>query len=614
LGGYLLYSNLTTSRRRSLPGSYDDLKDAIDQLTSDVRLLARRVERLESAAGGAQSVQASPVKEVPVEPAAVPEKESPWSVGGVAALMSRGAVISLVLLFALVLRTLTDNGTLNMRVGTMLGIGYATFLEGLGWLMYRRKSAFAPIFSISGALLLVAVVLETHASFGSISTLPAYGFLAVAAGGMAIIRRQHTVAIPVSVGTMAVLLAALSLDFPATNYFALSVFLIAVNVMAFTAVTLPKTGWLRVVAFFFTTIVILLWGYKLRFALMSGGGPEFDLILSGLGRFYAVIAFYLLFYVGIPVLAIWKNVSGQRRPFDHILPSLAATWAYLTCLMVVLASGKGQIVLGVAGVVVATCLLGLAAIKGSRADTQSRGTTTFAFPAALLLALSFRDVSGESVVALAILSWGALSLAWLSSRWVSAGVRVTSYFLQTTVLGASLLLLLLSPAGDLPAATILSMAVIAVVAFAHYRLIRRAVPPGGSAYFNRVDTSDVSGVAPLLVSVGAGFLALRAILFTLLSGSYGAFQAGETIIINVGALALFLAARVRNNAEVKWIAVLVTILGGGKVFLYDLFRVKGTPVVLSVLSFVIAAAVGSWVLGKWQRQENGSVVDQISGG
>jgi hypothetical protein len=135
------------------------------------------------------------------------------------------------------------------------------------------------------------------------------------------------------------------------------------------------------------------------------------------------------------------------------------------------------------------------------------------------------------------------------------------------------------------------------------------VPPEGSAYFTRFDKRDVSGVAPLLVSVGAGFLALRAVLFTLLSGSYGAFQAGETIIINLGALALFLAARVRNNAEVKWLAVLVTILGGGKVFLYDLFRVKGVPVVLSVLSFVIAAAVGSWALGKWHSKDKGAVVD-----
>lgn len=593
---------------------YDDLKDTIHQLTTDLRSLAQRVEKLEMAVSDTQIVQAQPVKERLSQPVAVAEKESPLSVGGVAALMSRGAVISLVLLFALVLRTLTDGGTLNVRVGTTLGIGYATFLEGVGWLMYRLKSPFASIFSISGALLLVAVILETHASFGSISTLPAYGFLAVAGGGMAIISRQYQVAIPVSVGTMAVLLAAVSLDFPDTNYFALSVFLVAVNIMAFTAVTLPRIGWLRVVVFSFTSVAVLIWGYKLRFALLSGGGPQFDSLLSSLDRFYAVIGFYLLFYIGTPALAIWKSVSGEKRPFDHILPSLAATWAYLTCLMVVQASGANLKALGIVGVGVATCLLGLAAIKGSRAGTQSRGTTTFAFPAALLLALSFRDVSGESVVALAILSWGALSLAWLSTRWISAGVRVTSYFLQATVLGASLLLLMLAPAGDLPAATILSMFIVALVAFAHYRLLRKASPPAGSVYFTRFDARDISGVVPLLVSVGAGFMSLRAILFTLLSGSFGAFQAGETIIINMGALIFFLVARFRSNAEVKWMAVMVTILGGGKVFLYDLFMVKGVPVVLSVLSFVIAAAVGSWVLGKWQRQDKRVVVEQDSGG
>jgi hypothetical protein len=107
----------------------------------------------------------------------------------------------------------------------------------------------------------------------------------------------------------------------------------------------------------------------------------------------------------------------------------------------------------------------------------------------------------------------------------------------------------------------------------------------------------------LIVSVGAGFLAVRAVLFTILSGTFTAFQAGETIVINAGALALFLAARYKSNVEVKWVAVLVTILGGGKVFLYDLFRVKGLPIVLSVLSFVMAAAVGSWVLGKWPHHE-----------
>jgi hypothetical protein len=598
-----------------LPASYDDLKDIIEKLTSDVRSLSERVYRLERAvsdtSGATESRTHGSSARTTAEVEQVPEieketgKESALSVGGVAALMSRGAVISLVLLLALVLRTLTDGGALDMKVGTVLGIGYATFLEGIGWLMYRRKSPFAPIFSISGALLLAAVVLETHASFGSISTLPAYLLLAVAGGGMAVISRQYKVAIPVSVGTMAVLLAAVTMDFPGTNFPALTLFLVAVNIMAFTAVTLPRAGWLRIVAFFFTTVIILMWGYKLRFALLSGVEPEVDALLGGPGRFYTVVGFYTCFYIAYSVVAIWRDVADIRRPFDHVLPSLVAAWAYLTCLMVVNPSGANSKILGVAGVVAATCLLGLAAIKGSRADTGSRGTTTFAFPAALLLALSFRDVSGESVIALAILSWGALSLAWLSFRWSSAGVRVTGYFLQATVLGAAFILLLMSPAGRSPLSTVLSMAVVAAASFIHYRLTRGSEPPGQNPYFTRFDKSDVSGAIPLLVSVGAGFLALRAVLFILLTGSAAAFQAGETIVINTGALVFFLAARFRRNAEVKWIAVLVTILGGGKVFLYDLFKVKGVPVVLSVLSFVIAAAVGSWVLGKWQGKWQG---------
>jgi hypothetical protein len=73
------------------------------------------------------------------------------------------------------------------------------------------------------------------------------------------------------------------------------------------------------------------------------------------------------------------------------------------------------------------------------------------------------------------------------------------------------------------------------------------------------------------------------------------------MILNFGALALFTTARLRKSAELKWVGVAVTAAGGGKVFLYDLFKVRGVPGVLSVLSFVIAAAFGSWVLSRWQR-------------
>ena len=62
--------------------------------------------------------------------------------------------------------------------------------------------------------------------------------------------------------------------------------------MAFSAATLPRAGWLRVVVFTFTAVTIFLWGYKLRFAVLSGAGTEPDPLLAGLNEFYAVTAFF----------------------------------------------------------------------------------------------------------------------------------------------------------------------------------------------------------------------------------------------------------------------------------------------------------------------------------
>jgi hypothetical protein len=461
--------------------------------------------------------------------------------------------------------------------------------------MYRKKHTFAPIFSISGVLLLVAVVLEAHSGFGSISSVPAYALLAVAGSGMAVISWRQMATIPVAVGTMALLLASLPIAFPKPEFVPLAVYLLVVNVMAFSAAWLPRGWWLRIVAYLFTSSIFFMWSFSLRSELLKSDGS-----MVNLPWFFALAGIFLVYYIGISVFAIWRTDQEIVRPFDNILPTAASAGAYIATLMAVSASGTGIKVLGVAGALTATVLLGIAALKAGRTGTGTKGANTFAFPAAVLLALSFRDLSGESVVALAILSWAAISLGWLSTRWKSAGVRVTAYFLQGTVLGASGLLLMLSPAGANTIATVTSMVVIAVIALVHYRLVRKTVPIGDSLYFGRLDRKDVSGAIPLLVSVGAVFLAIRAVLYAIL-GYGSAFTAGQSLVLNLGALSMFLIARNRVNAEIKWIAVLVTILGGGKAFLYDLLTIKGLPVVVSVFSFGMAAAAGSWVLGQWHR-------------
>jgi hypothetical protein len=590
-----------------VPDREDGPGRVIKELQDQITALSERVRRLEALSGEPSStLETAPV--LPEIPSTEEQaKESPWSVGGLAAIMSRGATVSLILLLALVLRTLTDSGALGLRPGTLLGIGYATALEAIGLFMYRKKHPFAPIFSISGVLLLVAVVLEAHAGFGSISTVPAYAILAVAGSGMAVISWSQRATIPVTVGTMAILLASIPLAFPKPDFIPLAVYLLAVNIMAFSAARLPRGWWLRILVYLFTSSIFLLWSYNLRSDLV-----KLEEVPGTLNWFFITVVVFLAYYIGISVLAIWKSDRDIHRPFDNILPTTASAGAYVAALMVVSAIGEGFKILGVAGFLTATALLGIAALKAGRADTGTKGSNTFAFPAAFLLALSFRDLSGESVIALAILSWAAISLAWLSTRWGSAGVRVTGYFLQGTVLGASSLLLLLSPSGANFAATLASMTVIAVVAFGHYRLMRKTAPPGDSIYFGRIDRNDVSGAIPLLVSVGAIFLAIRAGLFSGL-GDGPLFTAGQSLVLNLGAFGLFMVARKKVDAEIKWIAVLVTVLGGGKAFFYDLLTIKGLSVVVSIFSFGMAAAAGSWVLGQWHRLvDRGTASDPVA--
>jgi len=50
------------------------------------------------------------------------------------------------------------------------------------------------------------------------------------------------------------------------------------------------------------------------------------------------------------------------------------------------------------------------------------------------------------------------------------------------------------------------------------------------------------------------------------------------------------------------VAILVTVVGATKVFLYDLLGTHGLPLVFSVFSFGMAAAVESLALGKWQKE------------
>jgi hypothetical protein len=154
-----------------------------------------------------------------------------------------------------------------------------------------------------------------------------------------------------------------------------------------------------------------------------------------------------------------------------------------------------------------------------------------------------------------------------------------------------------------PFAGTVSAAALAAVALVHYRWCRRHAPPAHSPFFESYDTEDLGGVVTLLAALTCFFFLLRGIAWRILAGGPGgpeAFECTRSIIINLAALGLgYYAFRARNR-EIRNVAILV-IAVGAVTSASDLLGTKGVPLVVSILSFGLAAATQSITLSRWQR-------------
>jgi len=235
------------------------------------------------------------------------------------------------------------------------------------------------------------------------------------------------------------------------------------------------------------------------------------------------------------------------------------------------------------------------------------GTNSFALAGSFLLALALPMAVGSKLIALALISATALGMTVLSRQWRSDGVRMTSYLLQFYACGSLALLLRATEATRPSFMGAGASGALAGIAFLHYLWARNNPPPGESRVFNRFDKNDRLAVCLLLASLLVGFFALRVGVYQALIGVVpGAgisfvFSSAQTVIINLSAAVLMCYAFMRRNKEVRNVAILVTVIGGAKVFMIDLFGLTGVPVVVSVLSFGVAASLESFALSRWQR-------------
>jgi hypothetical protein len=608
------------------------IDEKVDRLSGQIETLNRRVADLEARLATAAPDTAAPAsaaRPTPILPPSVPpppgrpsgkpvdtehDRFSDEVIGWAsrASLFPRLATLCFLMVIALILRTITDNGIVNPLLGMGLGIGYAAALMVAGWYLYRRENSLAPVFVACGAILMSSIVVETHSRFRSLPLAPAYWTLMATGAGMAFVSRRFTAFLPVSVGTLGMCLAGAAIDYPDPFFPYLFMILLTANLLGYYAGTLKGCGWLRWTVLLITLAMFLLWGTRLA-AVATGRIPAAPTLASG--WFLPVLATVSIVFLAIALLGIVRSRHVKISVFDFCLPTINAVGSYLAGRVVVTGADGSALALDLVAILFALVHFGAALGLATRDIDGVPGTNSFVVAGCALLALALPGALG-GVPAAPVLGAAALGVAVLSDRWGSGAVRATSYLLQVCAVGS---LALRFPANALvviPVAGAVSAAALAAIALVHYRWCRSHPPPARSPLFETYDTEDLSGAVPFLAALTGFFFLLRGVAWRVLAGVPGgpeAFPCTQSIIINLAALGLGLYAFRARNREIRNVAILV-IAVGAVASASDVLGTRGVPLVLSVLSFGLAAATQSITLSRWQRVHPLSVPEKPPGG
>jgi len=194
----------------------------------------------------------------------------------------------------------------------------------------------------------------------------------------------------------------------------------------------------------------------------------------------------------------------------------------------------------------------------------------------------------------------------LSRDWQNGGIRATAYLVQLYASLALAVFLQVQSQASAEVAHTVPAGLIALIALYQYQWCRRFPPPADSI-FGRFDAADRSGVALLFCALASAFCMAKVAIFQLVAVAVppaefaNTFGCSQSIVINGSAACLMGFAYLRRNRELRNVAVVVTLVGAVKVFLYDLLGAHGVPLVASVFTFGLAAALESVALGRWQK-------------
>ena len=517
-------------------------------------------------------------------------------------ILSRVATTSFIVAVALALRTASDNGIVDLQLGSFIGMLYALGLLVYGWFAYKEKSIQAPVFILWGVIVMCSVVVEAHRVFATVPTEVAYVAMAVTGLVATIISRAHHVALPVFVGTLGMSFGSFALDYPSPVFPYLVIILGLANIFATYATRLLRASWLRWLLLVLTLFMIQIWDLKLAIYLGKMSPENLDFSVKGL---LPSITFLGLVFVGIAFLGVIGKVQEKTSKFDVVLPVVNVCWIYLATSYAIGQGLTTPFVFGSVAMIAAFAHLGVAWWLAHRAEGGALGTTPFALAGGLLMAFAAPMAIGHAVIGTALVALLAVGMAWVSVRRSNLGLRLASYLMQLYACSA-LVVLLWTTDGSKPSVVgALSSGLLASIAFLHYFWARRHPPVGGDTVMDKLNKNDRGASALLIAALVSGFFTMRVGLYQVLDflhvATYSAFGGAQSVLINVTAAVLLWLSLMKRNKELRNVAIVITVIGAGKVFLMDMVQLKGMPLMISVFTFGLVAALASFVLGRWNK-------------
>ncbi len=570
------------------------LKENIDDLHGRVSAIEQGGIMLRPAAGRADETGAAVSL---AAPPVVEEDDSgeKWTAVGRDVVLPRAAAVSFLLVVALTLRTVTDNGMVGLMAGSVAGMVYAVGLLAAGAVLFARGSAVAPVFPLCGVLLMDAILVETRANFHALGPSAAYALLlAVDAAAIAVALRFAAKRL-LFVTVFASTFAGVAMDFPDPNFVMLGLLILMNTMAAQRAAAREMSHSLSWYVLILSVLYWMFWSYKLNYALRFR--PE-NLAGSGLSAFPVLLFLHWAWYTGSALrCALVRGL--ELSAFYNVLPAVAAGGAFFAVNAVVVPWLGGAVLVGWGATLASALYMALVIGLARRMREDVPGGKEFVTAATVLL------VQGVSVVlpplwALPLWTAAASILTVWARRWRSGGIRVISYVFHVFIVVVALRHGALAPGGSAPLPGAAVAAVLALMVLSTYVWCRRHPPRCDSVFFTLFDKKDVSAVCLLLIGLYEVFCVAR-FGIAALAGSMTAanFHCAESVIANLGLALLFVVALRCRSREMLVVGGLLVSVAAVKVFLFDLLKGNGLPLVASVFSFGLLTVTASLVLKRF---------------